>query len=169
MNQTIPLPVSTFNIPLSDNTFPLTQRTPHILDPSDISSAVLQQIQSQQIPTAGESLRRHSQYETSFSLRPLETPALETFQDLSARSSDIDSCTCSLFDPRLPLSSRSSSFDNLLDAPTDSSSSVSLFKPPRKRYHLRSQQFPQLVPPRSSRYNLRSQPQVPSESTLTTS
>ena len=70
--------------------------------------------------------------------------------------------------PRLPLSSRSSSFDNLLDAPSDTSSSVSLFKPPRKRYHLRSQQLPNLDPPRPSRYNLRSQPQDPSDSTLTT-
>ena len=48
----------------------------------------------------------------------------------------------------------SSSLDNLLDPPSESSSSVSLFKPSRKRYHFRSNQFENLEPPR---YNLRSQ------------
>ena len=52
----------------------------------------------------------------------------------------------------------------MLDPLSDTSSSVCLFKPSRRRYHLRSHQFQHLEPPR---YNLRSQTQ-PSESTITT-
>ena len=160
------LPLSTFNLPLSDNNFTFTRPTSHIPDPSDVDPSVLQGIEAHNIPTTRKTVRCHSQIDTSQPLRSFEFPVLEPLDSLTNRSSDIDSFTLSLFYPRLPLSTHSFSLDNLFDPPSDTSSSVSLFKPSRKRYHLGSHQIQHLEPPR---YNLRSQSQAqPSDSTLTT-
>ena len=115
MCQTTPLPLSSFNLPLSDNNFTITRPSPHIPDPIDIDPSDLQKIQAHKIPIARKTVRPHSQIETSNPLRCFELPILEPLHTLTNRFSDIDSCTFSLIYPHVSPSTHSSFLDNLLD------------------------------------------------------
>ena len=91
--QTTPLPLSIFDLPLSDINFTFTRPTSHNPDPNDFDPSVHQQIQTHKIPTARKTLRRHFQIDTSHPLCSFELPILEPLDTLPNCSSDIDSCT----------------------------------------------------------------------------
>ena len=121
----------------------------HIPDPSAINPILLRNINnpshptSKLIPTSTKSFRRRSQLDNSLLIpppcshtssqpslpppKPLKIPALESLDSLQKKSdlSEIDSTTCSLLYPRLPLSNSASkyttsSLDNLLDTTSES-------------------------------------------------
>ena len=121
----------------------------HIPDPSAINPILLRNINnpshptSKLIPTSIKSFRRRSQLDNSLLIpppcshtssqpslpppKPLKIPALESLDSLQKKSdlSEIDSTTCSLLYPRLPLSNSASkyttsSLDNLLDTTSES-------------------------------------------------